>query len=56
MNAWVPRKVGDHVTMDVREVIDHDGDASVRARDDAPCDKIVSWGHLQQPSPFNGPA
>ena len=31
--------VGDHVTMDVREVIDHYGDIIVRARDDGTYDK-----------------
>jgi hypothetical protein len=30
---------GDHVTMDVREVIDHYGDIIVRARYDGTCDK-----------------
>jgi hypothetical protein len=31
--------VGDHVTMDVREVLDHHGDTIVRARYDGDYDK-----------------
>jgi hypothetical protein len=31
--------VGDHVTMDVREVVDHHGDTIVRARYDGTYDK-----------------
>jgi hypothetical protein len=35
IRAWVIKEmVGDHVTMDVREVIDHYGDTIVRARYD----------------------
>jgi SnoaL-like domain len=33
IRAWVTREiVGDHVTMDVREIFDHHGDVIVRAR------------------------
>jgi hypothetical protein len=40
IRAWVAKEmVGDHVTMDVREVIDHYGDTIVRARYDGTYDK-----------------
>jgi len=40
IRAWVAREiVGDHVTMEVREVIDHYGDTIVRARYDGTYDK-----------------
>jgi hypothetical protein len=40
IRAWVTKEmVGDHVTMDVREVIDHHGDTIVRARYDGTYDK-----------------
>jgi hypothetical protein len=40
IRAWVAKEiVGDHVTMDVCEVIDHYGDTIVRARYDGTYDK-----------------
>jgi hypothetical protein len=40
IRAWVTKEmVGDHVTMDVRKVIDHYGDTIVRARYDGSYDK-----------------
>jgi ketosteroid isomerase-like protein len=40
IRAWVEREmVGDHVTLDVTEVIDHHGDTYVRARYDGDYDK-----------------
>jgi hypothetical protein len=40
IRAWVAKEmVGDHVTMEVREVIDHYGDTIVRARYDGTYDK-----------------
>jgi SnoaL-like domain len=40
IRAWAAKEmVGDHVTMDVREVIDHYGDTIVRARYDGTYDK-----------------
>lgn len=40
IRAWVTKEmVGDHVTMDVREVIDHHGDTIVRARYDGTYNK-----------------
>jgi hypothetical protein len=40
IRAWVTKEmVGDHVTMEVREVIDHYGDIIVRARYDGTYDK-----------------
>jgi hypothetical protein len=40
IRAWVTKEmVGDHVTMDVREVVDHHGDIIVRARYDGTYDK-----------------
>jgi SnoaL-like domain len=40
IRAWVAKEmVGDHVTMDVREVVDHYGDIIVRARYDGTYDK-----------------
>ena len=40
IRAWVAKEmVGDHVTLDVREVIDHYGDTIVRARYDGTYDK-----------------
>jgi hypothetical protein len=40
IRAWVAKEmVGDHVTMDVREVLDHYGDTIVRARYDGTYDK-----------------
>jgi hypothetical protein len=40
IRAWVAKEmVGDQVTMDVREVIDHYGDTIVRARYDGTYDK-----------------
>ena len=40
IRGWVTKEmVGDHVTMDVREVIDHYGDILVRARYDGTYDK-----------------
>jgi hypothetical protein len=40
IRAWVAKEmVGDHVTMEVREVVDHYGDTIVRARYDGSYDK-----------------
>jgi hypothetical protein len=40
IRRWVDKEmVGDHVTMDVREVLDHHGDTIVRARYDGTYDK-----------------
>jgi hypothetical protein len=40
IRRWVEQEmVGDHVTMDVREVLDHHGDTIVRARYDGDYDK-----------------
>ena len=40
IGAWAAKEmVGDHVTMEVREVIDHYGDTIVRARYDGTYDK-----------------
>jgi limonene-1,2-epoxide hydrolase len=40
IRAWVATEmVGDHVTMEVREVVDHYGDTIVRARYDGTYDK-----------------
>jgi hypothetical protein len=40
IRAWVTKEmVGDHVSVDVREVIDHHGDTIVRARYDGTYDK-----------------
>jgi hypothetical protein len=40
IRRWVEEEmVGDHVTMDVREVLDHHGDTIVRARYDGDYDK-----------------
>jgi len=40
IRRWVEKEmVGDHVTMDVREVVDHYGDTIVRARYDGTYDK-----------------
>ena len=40
IRRWVEKEmVGDHVTMDVREVLDHHGDTIVRARYDGTYDK-----------------
>ena len=40
IRVWVTKEmVGDHVTMDVRKVIDHYGDTIVRARYDGSYDK-----------------
>jgi limonene-1,2-epoxide hydrolase len=40
IRAWVTKEmVGDHVTMEVREVVDHYGDIIVRARYDGTYDK-----------------
>jgi hypothetical protein len=40
IRAWVAEElVGDHVTMEVREVVDHYGDLIVRARYDGTYDK-----------------
>ena len=40
IRAWAAKElVGDHVTMEVREVIDHYGDTIVRARYDGTYDK-----------------
>jgi hypothetical protein len=40
IRSWVAKEmVGDHVTMDVREVVDHYGDVIVRARYDGTFDK-----------------
>ncbi len=40
IRRWVEKEmVGDHVTMDVREVVDHYGDTVVRARDNGTYDK-----------------
>jgi len=45
--------VGDHVTMDVREVIDHYGDIIVRARYDGTYDKTNLPGDLIMTSYFS---
>jgi hypothetical protein len=45
--------VGDHVTMDVREVIDHYGDIIVRARYDGTYDKTNLPGELVMTSYFS---
>jgi hypothetical protein len=40
IRSWVEKEmVGDHVTMEVREVVDHYGDTIVRARYDGTYDK-----------------
>ena len=40
IRRWAEKEmVGDHVTMDVREVVDHHGDTIVRARYDGTYDK-----------------
>jgi ketosteroid isomerase-like protein len=40
IRAWVEKEmVGDHVTLDVTEIIDHHGDTYVRARYDGDYDK-----------------
>jgi ketosteroid isomerase-like protein len=40
IRRWIEKEmVGDHVTMEVREVIDHHGDTIVRARYDGTYDK-----------------
>jgi ketosteroid isomerase-like protein len=40
IRRWVEKEmVGDHVTMDVREVVDHHGDTIVRSRYDGTYDK-----------------
>ena len=40
IRRWVAKEmVGDHVTMEVREVVDHHGDTIVRARYDGTFDK-----------------
>lgn len=40
IRRWAQKEmVGDHVTMDVREVIDHHGDTIVRSRYDGSYDK-----------------
>jgi hypothetical protein len=44
--------VGDHVTMEVREVIDHHGDILVRARYDGTYDKTSLPGDLVMTSYF----
>jgi hypothetical protein len=42
IRRWVETEmVGDHVTMDVREVLDHHGDTIVRARYDGTYDKTT---------------
>jgi hypothetical protein len=42
IRRWVEKEmVGDHVTMDVREVLDHHGDTIVRARYDGTYDKTT---------------
>jgi ketosteroid isomerase-like protein len=44
--------VGDHVTMEVREVVDHHGDILVRARFDGTYDKTSLPGELVMTSYF----
>ena len=47
IRAWVTREmVGDHVTMQVTEVLDHRGDTYVRARYDGDYDKTNLPGEL----------
>jgi hypothetical protein len=42
IRRWVEKEmVGDHVTMDVHEVLDHHGDTIVRARYDGTYDKTT---------------
>ena len=42
IRRWAEKEmVGDHVTMDVREVLDHHGDTIVRARYDGTYDKTT---------------
>jgi hypothetical protein len=53
IRAFVAKEfVGDHVTMDVREVIDHYGDIIVRARYDGTYDKTNLPGELIMTSYF----
>ena len=47
IRRWVEKEmVGDHVTMQVREVIDHHGDTIVRSRYDGTYDKTNLPGEL----------
>ena len=42
VRAWIAKEmVGDHVTMDVREVVDHYGETIVRSRYDGTYDKTT---------------
>ena len=42
IRAWITKEmVGDHVTMDVREVVDHYGETIVRSRYDGTYDKTT---------------
>ena len=53
IRAFVGKEfVGDHVTMEVREVIDHYGDIIVRARYDGTYDKTNLSGELVMTSYF----
>jgi hypothetical protein len=53
IRAFMAREfVGDHVTMEVREVIDHYGDIIVRARYDGTYDKTNLPGELVMTSYF----
>jgi limonene-1,2-epoxide hydrolase len=53
MRAFFAKEfVGDHVTMDVREVVDHYGDILVRARFDGTYDKTNLPGELIMTSYF----
>jgi hypothetical protein len=54
IRAFLAREfVGDHVTMEVREVIDHYGDIIVRARYDGTYDKTNLPGELVMTSYFS---
>jgi hypothetical protein len=54
IRAWVTKEmVGDHVTMEVREVIDHYGDIIVRAKYDGMYDKTNLPDELVMSSYFS---
>ena len=54
IRRWVETEiVGDHVTMEVREVVDHYGDTIVRARYDGTYDKTNLPGELVMSNYFS---
>jgi hypothetical protein len=54
IRAWVTKEmVGDHVTMEVREVLGHYGDTIVRARYDGTYDKTNLPGELMMSNYFS---